>query len=315
MKKIFGFLVFVVLCLSTVLISAKNDNILKNNLLHEFDESAIEEIVTDTIKAKKKKSVKEEEIKNENVTDEKQDESVVIEEEVVEIKPGSLSVTTNPKKANVYIDEELSGKTPLKIKEIIPAEYEIRIEKEGYEEIVKTITIQEGEAFVVNETLKEIVEEVEETVQEEVVTEEVKEEEIATEEVVTEKIEEIVQEEVKEKKSKKNKSETEEVVAVEDEKSKGEDKPEVVEVAEIEEEVVEIKPGSLSVTTNPKKANVYIDEELSGKTPLKIKEIIPAEYEIRIEKEGYEEIVKTITIQEGEAFVVNETLKEIVEET
>ena len=108
-----------------------------------------------------------------------------------------------------YIDEELSGKTPLKIKEIIPAEYEIRIEKEGYEEIVKTITIQEGEAFVVNETLKEIVEEVEETVQEEV-----KEEEIATEEVVTEKIEEIVQEEVKEKKSKKKKSETEEVVEV-----------------------------------------------------------------------------------------------------
>ena len=46
MKKIFAFFLFVVMCLSTFLISAKDNNVLK------YDGS--EEVATDTIKNKKK---------------------------------------------------------------------------------------------------------------------------------------------------------------------------------------------------------------------------------------------------------------------
>ena len=214
MKKIFGFLLLLVLCLSTVLISAKNGNVFRNNVLRELDKNRLEEVATDTTKNKKKKSVKENEIKNEDKTDEKNDESVenedvvvkekakknkskaeenilveeetAIEDEVV-IKPSTLVIQSVPKKALVYIDEELRGKTPLKIKDIIPADYEIRIEKEGYEEKIENISIQEGEAFNLNVTLNKIVEIVE------VVEAEVKEE-IVAEAVVTESVEDVDEE-------------------------------------------------------------------------------------------------------------------------
>ena len=57
MKKIFAFFLFVVMCLSTFFISAKDNNVLK------YDGS--EEVATDTIKNKKKKSV--DEIEDEDV--------------------------------------------------------------------------------------------------------------------------------------------------------------------------------------------------------------------------------------------------------
>ena len=116
MKKIFAFFLFVVMCLSTFLISAKDNNVLK------YDGS--EEVATDTIKNKKKKSVDE-----------------IEDEDVLMLEPSSLVIQTVPKKAKVYIDDELRGTTPLKIKNIVPDKYEIRIEKKGYEEIRETISI------------------------------------------------------------------------------------------------------------------------------------------------------------------------------
>ncbi|MBO5854017.1 MAG: PEGA domain-containing protein, partial [Bacteroidales bacterium] len=233
MKKIFAFFLFVVMCLSTFFISAKDNNVLK------YDGS--EEVATDTIKNKKKKSVDE-----------------IEDEDVLMLEPSSLVIQTVPKKAKVYIDDELRGTTPLKIKNIVPDKYEIRIEKKGYEEIRETISIDEGEDFVFDEILNEIVE-------------------IEPETAAVENTEDVATEEIKEKKTKKSKS-------------------------------------SLYVETTPKKAEVYIDEELEGTTPLKIKDIMPSEYEIRIEKNGYEEIVKTISISEGEKLVLNETLNEIIVE-
>ena len=212
---------------------AKDNNVLK------YDGS--EEVATDTIKNKKKKSVDE-----------------IEDEDVLMLEPSSLVIQTVPKKAKVYIDDELRGTTPLKIKNIVPDKYEIRIEKKGYEEIRETISIDEGEDFVFDEILNEIVE-------------------IEPETAAVENTEDVATEEIKEKKTKKSKS-------------------------------------SLYVETTPKKAEVYIDEELEGTTPLKIKDIMPNEYEIRIEKNGYEEIAKTISISEGEKLVLNETLNEIIVE-
>ena len=205
MKKIFAFFLFVVMCLSTFFISAKDNNVLKYN--------GSEEVATDTIKNKKKKSVDE-----------------IEDEDVLMLEPSSLVIQTVPKKAKVYIDDELRGTTPLKIKNIVPDKYEIRIEKKGYEEIRETISIDEGEDFVFDEILNEIVE-------------------IEPETAAVENTEDVATEEIKEKKTKKSKS-------------------------------------SLYVETVPKKADVYLNDDLKGTSPLKIKNLTPDEYEFKGEIVG-----------------------------
>ena len=174
------------------------------------------------------------------------------------LEPSSLVIQTVPKKAKVYIDDELRGTTPLKIKNIVPDKYEIRIEKKGYEEIRETISIDEGEDFVFDEILNEIVE-------------------IEPETAAVENTEDVATEEIKEKKTKKSKS-------------------------------------SLYVETVPKKADVYLNDDLKGTSPLKIKNLTPDEYDVRIEKKGFEDIYLTISIAEDEAFMISDTLQEIVGE-
>lgn len=56
----------------------------------------------------------------------------------------SLSIITDPPDASVIIDEERSGKTPVNVP-VLPGSHKIRIEKEGYQTVVKQITLNKDE--------------------------------------------------------------------------------------------------------------------------------------------------------------------------
>ncbi|RLF80737.1 hypothetical protein DRN44_06785 [Thermococci archaeon] len=64
----------------------------------------------------------------------------------VTLKPvyGFLSVNSNPPGAEVYINGNYAGTTPLEDYKLSPGEYEVKIKKDGYEEYSKIVTITAG---------------------------------------------------------------------------------------------------------------------------------------------------------------------------
>lgn len=80
--------------------------------------------------------------------------------EIIELdnpKPiySSADINSNPSEADVFIDGNYYGKTPLFIKDIIMGQHEIRFEKQGYALSLSTINIEESEIFSIKETLME----------------------------------------------------------------------------------------------------------------------------------------------------------------
>ena len=67
---------------------------------------------------------------------------------------GSLEINSSPMNANIYIDGQSYGQTPNYINEIIIGEHELKLTKQGCIEIKKSITIKEGEALTISETLQ-----------------------------------------------------------------------------------------------------------------------------------------------------------------
>lgn len=67
------------------------------------------------------------------------------EEPIINGKPGSISVSSEPSGADVYINSENKGTTPLKIANVTPGSVKIIISKEGYLRYNATIKLGSGE--------------------------------------------------------------------------------------------------------------------------------------------------------------------------
>lgn len=57
---------------------------------------------------------------------------------------GTLFITSRPERATVYLDGAPAGSTPYKNDKIKPGSYNLKIMREGYQEVSRRITIQEG---------------------------------------------------------------------------------------------------------------------------------------------------------------------------
>lgn len=66
---------------------------------------------------------------------------------------GSLDISSNPMRAEIYIDGESYGQTPNYINNIIIGTHELKLQKQGCATLTKTISIKEGETLTLNETL------------------------------------------------------------------------------------------------------------------------------------------------------------------
>lgn len=72
----------------------------------------------------------------------------------VKLKPisieGAFYITSNPDKAEVYINGDRKGRTPLKVEKLKPGRYQITIIKSGYETFVAYYEIFSGQITTVN---------------------------------------------------------------------------------------------------------------------------------------------------------------------
>ncbi|MDI3474741.1 MAG: hypothetical protein PWQ95_469 [Thermococcaceae archaeon] len=68
-------------------------------------------------------------------------------------EPATLSITSDPSGASVYVDGSYAGETPLSDYQVSPGEHTVEVRKEGYEPYTKKITVSAGEKASVSATL------------------------------------------------------------------------------------------------------------------------------------------------------------------
>ena len=71
--------------------------------------------------------------------------------------------------------------------------------------------------------------------------------------------------------------------------------------------------GFLEINSSPLRANIYIDGKLCGQTPKVLSDLLIGERELKLEKQGYLPLTKTISVVEGETLSLNETLQNEME--
>ncbi len=65
---------------------------------------------------------------------------------------GNLDIITSPIDASVYINGQLKGKSPISLTKLTIGTYLIKIEKQGFESIIRNIEIKEGSTTEINES-------------------------------------------------------------------------------------------------------------------------------------------------------------------
>ncbi len=77
--------------------------------------------------------------------------------EKIELKPtpieGTLDVTSKPMGAKIFLDGKEYGTTPNTLRNLLIGEYEVKLVKEGFGTVIKTITIKENQTATLNENL------------------------------------------------------------------------------------------------------------------------------------------------------------------
>jgi hypothetical protein len=69
--------------------------------------------------------------------------------------------------------------------------------------------------------------------------------------------------------------------------------------------------GSISVSSYPSGANVYLDGKYKGTTPLTISDLPTGSCIVKITKSGYNDISKTVTVSSGETNTISESLNSL----
>ena len=89
----------------------------------------------------------------------KQDIEVVAgDKKIIDLQPtpicGSLDVVTTPPNANVFLNGAIIGTTPNSIHQLLIGEYQLKIEKQGFAAIDKKVRIEQNKTNEINEILK-----------------------------------------------------------------------------------------------------------------------------------------------------------------
>jgi hypothetical protein len=135
--------------------------------------------------------------------------------EPLTVQTGSISISSNPSSANVYRDGTFKGITPITLKNIPVGSHTIKLTKSGYNDISKTVTVSSIKTTYISELLV-------------------------------------------------------------------------------------VQTGSISILSNPSSANVYLDGTSKGITPITLKNIPVGSHTIKLTKSGYADHSKTITVSSGQ---------------
>jgi len=194
---------------------------------------------------------------------------------------GTLTVDSYPSQAEVYINGEHIGTTPLS-KSLKIGKYIVEVKKEGYKVYSKEIEIKIGKETIVIANLERMVGGLSIKTEPDGANVYIDGKNYGTTPIEIYDIE-IGKHEV--------------LITKEGYKS-------IIKEVEIKDEVIEISEvlvkgvSKAYINSNPKGATVLIDGKEIGKTPLEIKEISLGRHFVTLKALGYEEMTKTIDVKE-----------------
>jgi hypothetical protein len=206
---------------------------------------------------------------------------------------GYIEVESMPENgALVYIDNERVGKTPFKTDKLESGEYVVKVVKEMYKQAEQKFTVVDGQTTkaVLNMEPNFVMVTINTDVEADI----------------------YINNELKAKGSWTGRL-TEGSHYVEARKAQHETTSKNINVVLGEDMVINIDApraicGFLNVNTEPMRAEIYIDGKHYGQTPKIITDLLVGVHELVLNKQGYAELKKTITITEGETLSLKETL-------
>ncbi|MBC8315916.1 MAG: PEGA domain-containing protein [Bacteroidetes bacterium] len=215
----------------------------------------------------------------------------ITEEITLEPNFGSLSISTTPEQgASIYIDDELEEQTtPATFDQIPSGSHIITVLKKYYETVTQNFIIQNGERTELNIKLQSTSGIVEITAPEDVEIW-IDQQQVGRGDYYCPLVKGVHLIEGKAA----NYTDFSETVTVE----VGQKHPVTVNMIP--------ETGSLTVMTEPMEVDVFIDGENRGKSPIVIESLIIGDHTIRLEKEGYGDLTKQITLQENQTLEIKQ---------
>ncbi len=190
------------------------------------------------------------------------------------VATGRLSVTSDPAGAKVFLNGENTGlTTPTALENLVPGRrVNVALMQKGYEDWRRTVTVEGDKTVPVYAALKK--------------------EPSATPPP---------SKETKPKETKPKETKKEETVKKPEEKPYTPPPPPPTRTPVEEKPVATAgKPGSLAVSSDPSGADVYVNSEYKGKTPLRVNDVSPGTVKIAVSKDGYMRQTQTVKIGPGE---------------
>jgi len=216
---------------------------------------------------------------------------------------GSVTVQSDPDGANVYLDSEMQGLTPVALTGVSSGPHIIRIEKTGYIPYQKDIMVIAGSTTIVSAALSPVPPPTTGSIN-------IQSEPSGANVYLDGELSGITPLLVP------NLSPGNHIVIVElsgYEPYENTTVPVMAGATTLVSAILEPTPplpdtGAIEIASSPADATVYLDDVLKGPTPLTIVNLVPGPYTIRIEKIGYEIWEDTVTVSAGETEVVEAVL-------
>ena len=214
----------------------------------------------------------------------------------IKLKPafGYINVSSTPEsEATVTIDgKPVFQTTPFKSEAIASGEHKVQVEKEMYEPGIKNVTVIDGQTTTVDFVLKPTFADVTINVPEGTAI--------------------YLNNEKKSTGTWKGKL-TAQIYSIEARLDHHRPAKKDIQVVANENQIVNLQPvpiyGSLDVETNPPGATLTLNGEEKGKTPEALNNLLIGDYQVLLEKQGYQPVNKSITIEEGKNTLVKENLE------
>lgn len=73
-----------------------------------------------------------------------------------------------------------------------------------------------------------------------------------------------------------------------------------------------VAPASVSILTDPAGAQAVVDGTAAGMTPLTLKNVVPGQHQVSLQRNGYQQVSRTFTLEPGESVMLNLTLNPTV---
>lgn len=221
------------------------------------------------------------------------DGDAVVVEKTMRPAYGFLDIETRPENgAIVYVNNERVGKTPFKTDKLTSGEYAVKVVKEMYKQAEQKFTVVDGQTTkaVLNMTPNFVNVTINTDAESDI----------------------YLDNEYKGKGTWKGRL-PEGTHYVEARKASHETSSKNVNIVLGEDVTITIDApraicGFLNVNSDPMRAEIYIDGKHHGQTPKIITDLLVGNHELKLVKQGYAVLKKTITIAEGETLNLKETL-------